>query len=85
MYQLSRTEVRAPIAGIVSQADRLQVGQMMVAGLPAVSIVANGQSWVEANFKETDLNHMAVGQRATLTFDAYPDIELSGHVASIGA
>lgn len=85
MLQLRRTEVRSPAAGIVSQADRLQVGQMMVAGLPAVSIVANQRSWVEANFKETDLNHMRVGQRATLEFDAYPDLELTGHVASIGA
>lgn len=85
MLQLRRTEVRAPTAGIVSQADRLHVGQMMVAGLPAVSIVANQTSWVEANFKETDLNHMRVGQRATLEFDAYPGLELNGRVASIGA
>lgn len=85
LLQLRRTEVRAPSAGIVSQSDRLHVGQTMVAGLPAVSIVAGQRSWVEANFKETDLNHMLVGQRATLTFDAYPDIELTGHVASIGA
>ena len=85
MLQLRRTEVRAPASGVISQADRLQVGQMMVAGLPAVSIVANQRSWVEANFKETDLDHMRVGQRATLEFDAYPDLELTGHVASIGA
>ena len=83
--QLSHTEVRAPVGGIISQSDRLQVGQMMVAGLPAVSIVANQRSWVEANFKETDLDHMRVGQRATITLDAYPDLELTGHVASIGA
>ncbi len=85
MYDLSRTEIRAPISGIVSQADRLQLGQMMVQGLPAVSIVSNGASWVEANFKETDLARMRVGQPATLTFDAYPDLKLRGHVASIGA
>ena len=83
-YQLSRTEIRAPVAGIVSQTSRLNVGQMMVAGMPALSIVANGQSWVEANFKETDLANMAVGQRATLSFDAFPDLEVVGHVASIG-
>jgi len=85
MLQLRRTEIRAPSAGVISQADRLHVGQMMVAGLPAVSIVANQRSWVEANFKETDLNKMRVGQRATLEFDAYPGLELTGHVASIGA
>lgn len=82
---LGRTEVRAPVAGMVSQADRLQVGQMMMTGLPAVSIVANGRSWIEANFKETDLKNMAVGQPAEIEFDAYPGMKLKGHVASIGA
>ncbi|WP_236643740.1 HlyD family secretion protein [Flavisphingopyxis soli] len=82
---LRRTVVRAPVSGTVSQSDRLQVGQMMVTGLPAVSIVANASSWVEANFKETDLDNMRVGQPATVTFDAYPELELKGHVASIGA
>lgn len=82
---LSRTAVRSPVAGTISQSDRLQVGQMMVTGLPAVSIVANGRSWVEANFKETDLAKMRVGQAAEVSFDAYPDVHLKGHVASIGA
>lgn len=85
MFDLSRTEIRAPVSGIVSQADRLQVGQMMVSGLPALSIVASGQSWIEANFKETDLDSMRVGQNATVEFDAYPELKLRGHVASIGA
>jgi membrane fusion protein, multidrug efflux system len=80
-----RTEVRAPIAGKVSSAERLQVGQMMQSALPALTIVASSKSWVEANFKETDLARMRVGQPATLTFDAYPDLKLKGHVASIGA
>lgn len=82
---LARTTVRAPVGGIVSQADRLQVGQMMVANLPAVTIVAGGRSWVEANFKETDLDDMAIGQPAELRFDAYPGLKLKGHVLSIGA
>ncbi|WP_326524078.1 HlyD family secretion protein [Sphingomonas sp.] len=82
---LSRTTVRAPVAGQISQAGRLQVGQMMVSGLPAVTIVADNRSWVEANFKETDLAHMRVGQPAEVTFDAYPDVRLKGHVQSIGA
>jgi membrane fusion protein, multidrug efflux system len=84
-YDLTKTEVRAPVGGIVSQADRLQVGQMMTQGLPAVSIVVSDASWVEANFKETDLKNMRVGQPAALWLDAYPDIELKGHIASIGA
>lgn len=82
---LSRTTVIAPTAGRISQAQRLQVGQMMITGLPAVSIVASDRSWVEANFKETDLNKMHPGQPATVRFDAYPDLTLRGHVDSIGA
>lgn len=85
LLDLSKTEVRAPIGGIASQVDRLHVGQMMMQGLPALSIIANSNSWIEANFKETDLAKMRIGQSAELWFDAYPDMKLKGHVASIGA
>jgi hypothetical protein len=73
------------VSGVVSQADRLQLGQMMVQGLPGVTIVASNRSWIEANFKETDLAHMRVGQPAEITFDAYPELKLRGKVSSIGA
>lgn len=82
---LSRTEVRAPSAGRVAQADRLQIGQQLVQGLPAVTLVSEGSSYVEANFKETDLDDMNVGQRAEIHIDAYPDLVLKGRVESIGA
>lgn len=82
---LSRTRVYAPADGIVSQSDRLQIGQMMMTGLPAVTIVRGQGAWLEANFKETDLNKMRVGQKAKVSFDAYPGLHLKGHVSSIGA
>lgn len=82
---LSRTVVRAPHDGIISQTGRLQVGNITPSGVPALSLVVSQQAWVEANYKETDLNHMAVGQPAELTFDAYPGLKVRGHVASIGA
>jgi membrane fusion protein (multidrug efflux system) len=82
---LKRTSVFAPYSGTISQSSRLQVGQMMITGLPAVSIVKSNRSWVEANFKETDLNKMHVGQPAEVTFDAYKSVKLKGHVESIGA
>lgn len=85
LLELSKTEVRAPVSGVISQSDRLQVGQMMTQGLPALTIVVNGSSWIEANFKETDLAKMRIGQPAELWFDAYPGMRLRGHVASIGA
>lgn len=82
---LSRTVVRAPYAGIVSQTSRLQVGNITPSGLPALTLVALRGAYVEANFKETDLDHMRLGQPATIRLDAYPDIEMKGHVQSIGA
>jgi len=82
---LGRTTVRAPSAGRIAQSDRLQVGQMMVAGLPAVTLVDIAHPWVEANFKETDLADMRVGQRAEISFDAYPGVKVRGHVLTIGA
>ena len=82
---LNRTEVRAPIAGRVAQADRLQRGQQLIQGVPVLTLVATGSTYVEANFKETDLADMAVGQPAEIEFDAYPDLKVKGHVASIGA
>jgi membrane fusion protein (multidrug efflux system) len=82
---LARTVVRAPIAGRIAQADRLHAGQELLSGLPVVTIVANATSYVEANFKETDLAEMQVGQPAEIALDAYPGLLLKGHVASIGA
>jgi len=82
---LGRTEVRAPSAGRIAESDRLQLGQMMVAGLPAVTLVDTAHPWVDANFKETDLAHMCVGQRAEMRFDAYPGLVVRGHVKTIGA
>ena len=82
---LRRTEVRAPVSGRIAQADRLQVGQQLLPNLPVLTIVQDGSTYVEANFKETDLADMAVGQPAELKFDAYPGVKLKAHVASIGA
>ncbi|MEQ1541607.1 MAG: HlyD family secretion protein [Novosphingobium sp.] len=82
---LRRSEVRAPAAGQIAQADRLQAGQELVSGLPVLTIVADATGYVEANFKETDLAEMKVGQAAEVRFDAYPGVKLKGHVAAIGA
>ncbi len=85
LLNLSRTTVRAPLAGRVAQAERLQPGQQVITGLPVLTIVGNRRSYVEANFKETDLADMKIGQPAKITFDAYPDLELKGHIAFLGA
>ena len=82
---LSRTEVRAPTSGIVSNTDRLLPGQQAVPGIGLLSLVGSQDSWIEANFKEKDLARMAPGQRARIEIDAYPGLEIVGRVASIGA
>lgn len=80
-----RTEVYAPVDGRVAEADRLQPGQLMISSLPVLTLVVDESSYVEANFKETQLTRMKVGQPAKIELDAYPDVELKGHVASIGS
>jgi membrane fusion protein (multidrug efflux system) len=50
-----------------------------------LSIVGDQQAWIEAYFKECDLARMAPGQSAEIEFDAYPDLKIRGHVASIGS
>jgi membrane fusion protein (multidrug efflux system) len=82
---LRRTEVRAPVSGRVAQSDRLQPGQMAITALPMLTIVSEQSSYVEANFKETQLDDMRVGQRAEIRLDAYPGVKLRGHVQSIGS
>lgn len=85
LLNLSRTEVRAPADGTVSQTDRLQAGNAVVTGVPVVTIVRSATTYVEANYKETDLANMYVGQPVEITIDAYPGMVLHGRVASIGA
>ena len=82
---LSRTDVRATMDGVIENADKLQVGQMAVEGVGMVSLVHSANAWVEANFKEKDLARMASGQRATIQVDAYGGEKFPGHVLSIGA
>jgi membrane fusion protein, multidrug efflux system len=82
---LSRTDVRAPMDGIVENADNLQIGQMAVTGVGMLSLVHSTTAWVEANFKEKDVGKMIPGQRATVEVDAYSGQKFEGRVQSVGA
>ncbi|MFZ2103651.1 MAG: HlyD family efflux transporter periplasmic adaptor subunit, partial [Oricola sp.] len=79
------TTVTAPADGIISQASSFQTGQLVAAGTALFSLVENSSSWVEANFKETQLTHMTTGQEATIRFDTFPDSPVKATVESIGA
>ncbi|MEO6224646.1 MAG: HlyD family secretion protein [Sphingomicrobium sp.] len=82
---LKRTEVRAPMDGVVANADNLQVGQMAVTGVGMLSLVRSSQAWVEANFKEKDVGRMHAGEKATVEVDAYSGQKFDAHIMSIGA
>jgi membrane fusion protein (multidrug efflux system) len=82
---LAHTTVTAPHAGIVSQTGRLQQGQYVASGTAVLSLMATENTWIEANYKETDLGHIAEGQPVDVRLDTYPDRPLHGVVGSIGA
>ncbi|MBU4435098.1 MAG: HlyD family efflux transporter periplasmic adaptor subunit, partial [Alphaproteobacteria bacterium] len=67
---LNRTVLRAPIAGVVAKKS-VQVGQQVQVGAPLMSIVPTRTAFVDANFKEVQLDKVAVGQPVTLTSDLY--------------
>ena len=84
-YTLAQTTVRAPADGIVSQASSFKEGQFVNAGTPLFSLVETGDAWVEANFKETQLTNMRLGQKAEVWLDTYPGRPFEATVDSIGA
>ena len=84
-FDLAQTTVVAPADGVVSQASSFKVGQFVAAGTPLFSLVETDDTWVEANFKETQLTHMKPGQTAEVVLDTYPDIDFKATVESIGA
>jgi len=79
---LSHVRIVAPSSGVVANFS-IHKGEYIIAGAPLFSLVDDSYIWVEANFKETDLTHLQVGQPATIEVDAYPNQQWQGHVSSI--
>jgi len=80
-----RLGITAPVAGTVARRSA-QVGQRVASGVTLMSIVPLDQLWVDANFKESQLESLRVGQPATLTADVYGHhMEFKGTVAGLGA
>ena len=82
---LEKALVVAPVPGIVSQAESLNVGQYVAPGAMMASVVRTDDTWIEANFKETQLAGLEVGQAVEVQIDSYPDVVLHGTVESIGS
>src|SRR6266481_5439771 len=82
---LARTELPAPVAGFVARRN-VQLGQRVSPGTPLMAVVPLDQVWVDANFKEPQLQRMRVGQPVRLTADLYGTrVMFHGSVAGFGA
>lgn len=82
--QLSYATITAPVNGVVSRKN-VQPGQNIGPGQQLMGLVASGDTWVIANFKETQLENMHVGQPVAIEVDAYPNEEFAGEVQSLSA
>lgn len=78
---LGYTRIVAPRDGVLGQRQILP-GQYVAVGAQVVSVTPLPHVWVIANYKETQLGHMAIGNRAELSVDTFPDRKLSGHVVA---
>lgn len=78
---LSRTVVRAPVDGTTGEMPK--TGDYAHAGVPSLSVVEDGDVWIEANFKETELTRMREGQPVEIDVDTYPGHKWQGKVVSI--
>jgi membrane fusion protein, multidrug efflux system len=81
LLNLSYAVVTAPQDGWITKRN-VEVGNYVTPGQQIFSIVSP-QIWVTANFKESQLRRMRPGQSVTISVDAYPDLQLKGHVDSI--
>lgn len=80
--QLSYCTIVAPSDGIVSKKN-VQIGQVVAIGEPLMAIANDKKVWVVANFKETQLKNMRVGQEVEIEVDAYSDTTFTGKIESI--
>lgn len=79
---LDHATIKAPVEGTVGKV-RTQPGEIAKAGMPIFPLVDTAHWWVDANFKETDLARIKVGQTANVTIDAFPSLAFTGKVEAI--
>ncbi len=80
---LDHTVIKAPIAGIATQVDSIQLGRFVTAGMPVFSVIDDSAPWVDANPKETDITYLRVGQKVDIEVDSFPDRAFHGTVQSV--
>jgi membrane fusion protein, multidrug efflux system len=79
--QLSYCTITAPANGVISKKN-VQKGQVVAIGQPLMAVTNNQNIWVVANFKETQIEKMKVGQEADIEVDAYGDKVFKGKIES---
>jgi membrane fusion protein (multidrug efflux system) len=80
---LDHTVMRAPMSGIATQVDQIQLGRFVMAGTPVFSVIDTAKPWVDANLKESDFTYIGVGQPVSIDVDAFPDHVFKGTVGSL--
>jgi membrane fusion protein (multidrug efflux system) len=80
---LDHAVLRAPMAGIATQVDQIQLGRFVPAGTPVFSVIDDSNPWVDANLKESDFTYIAVGQTVELDVDAFPNHPFKGTIGSL--
>ena len=80
---LDHTVMRAPMAGIATQVDQIQLGRFVAVGTPVFSIIDTAKPWVDANLKESDFTYIGVGQPVSIDVDAFPDHVFKGTIGSL--
>ena len=80
---LDHTVLRAPMAGVATQVEQIQLGRFVAAGTPVFSIIDVAHPWVDANPKESDLTYVTEGQPVTLEVDAFPNHVFKGKIGSL--
>lgn len=81
---LSYTVITAPCDGWLGR-RALEVGQLVNAGQTITNIMPDEQKWIIANYKETQIKDLKVGQRVRITIDAWPNDEFEGKITHISA
>jgi membrane fusion protein (multidrug efflux system) len=80
---LDHTTLRAPISGIATQVDSIQLGRYVSAGTPVFAVMDDKRLWVDANPKETDITFLQIGQKAIVHVDTFPRHIFHGTVVSV--
>jgi membrane fusion protein (multidrug efflux system) len=79
---VSYTQITSPVDGYIAHSEA-RLGQFAKTGTPIITVVPNDVPYIDAQFRETQLTHVQVGQKATVVVDAYPDQTFNARVTQL--